>query len=45
VLSNLHKTDRIVSRSKTLRSHNLWFCLHGVFSTSYLATGQALTAG
>jgi len=36
VLSNLHKTDRIVSRSKTLRSHNLWFCLHGVFSTSYL---------
>ncbi|AOP41599.1 glycosyltransferase [Edwardsiella piscicida] len=36
VLSNLHKTDRIVARSHLLRDHNLWFCLHGVFSTSYL---------
>jgi len=36
VLSNLHKTDRIVARSKRLKSRNLWFCLHGVFSTSYL---------
>lgn len=36
VLSNLHKTDRIVSRSQVLKNHNLWFCLHGVFSTSYL---------
>ncbi|ELY5815001.1 glycosyltransferase [Cronobacter turicensis] len=36
VLSNLHKTDRIVSRSKALKDHNVWFCLHGVFSTSYL---------
>lgn len=36
VVSHLHKTDRIVSRSKVLRDHNLWFCLHGVFSTSYL---------
>jgi len=36
VLSNLHKTDRIVARSKRLKSRALWFCLHGVFSTSYL---------
>lgn len=36
VLSNLHKTDRIVAQSKALKHHNLWFCLHGVFSTSYL---------
>lgn len=36
VLSNLHKTDRIVARSQQLRQHNLWFCLHGVFSASYL---------
>ena len=36
VLSNLHKTDRIVARSKILKSRPLWFCLHGVFSTSYL---------
>ncbi|MBS0849754.1 glycosyltransferase [Citrobacter sp. JGM124] len=36
VISNLHKTDRITSRSKILKSRSLWFCLHGVFSTSYL---------
>ncbi|MBB1202251.1 glycosyltransferase [Enterobacteriaceae bacterium 89] len=36
VLSNLHKTDRIVARSRALRKRNVWFCLHGVFSTSYL---------
>lgn len=36
VLSNLHKTDRIVARSRALRERNVWFCLHGVFSASYL---------
>lgn len=36
IISNLHKTDRIVSRCATLAHRNLWFCLHGVFSTSYL---------
>ena len=36
VLSNLHKTDRIVARSRILPARNLWFCLHGVLSTSYL---------
>lgn len=36
VLSSLHKTDRIVARSRQLAHRNLWFCLHGVFSTSYL---------
>ncbi|HEY4467112.1 MAG TPA: glycosyltransferase [Klebsiella sp.] len=36
ILSNLHKTDRIVSRSRVLAGRNLWFCLHGMFSTSYL---------
>lgn len=36
VLSNLHKTDRIVSRSRLLNGRNVWFCLHGVFSASYL---------
>lgn len=37
VLSNLHKTDRIVARSRIkLRERNVWFCLHGVFSASYL---------
>lgn len=36
VFSNLHKTDRIVSRSKVLASERLWFCIHGILSTSYL---------
>ncbi|WP_058913706.1 glycosyltransferase [Entomohabitans teleogrylli] len=36
IVSHLHKTDRIVAHSRALRNQNLWFCLHGVFSTSYL---------
>lgn len=36
VFSNLHKTDRIVSRSKLLGGDRLWFCIHGMLSTSYL---------
>ncbi|PHM38524.1 glycosyltransferase [Xenorhabdus innexi] len=36
VISNLHKTDRIVARSKILANMNVWFCIHGVFSKSYL---------
>lgn len=36
VLSNLHKTDRIVAKSRVLDFQKVWFCLHGMFSTSYL---------
>ncbi len=36
VFSNLHKTDRIVSRSKVIDRKRLWFCIHGILSTSYL---------
>lgn len=36
VLSSLHKTDRIVARTPVLAERNLWFCLHGMFSASYL---------
>ncbi|OAT28656.1 glycosyltransferase [Proteus myxofaciens] len=36
VLSNLHKTDRIVSRSKKLATCNVWYCIHGIYSQSYL---------
>ncbi|MEZ3501043.1 glycosyltransferase [Pantoea sp. KPR_PJ] len=36
VVSHLHKTDRIVRRCATLRADKTWFCLHGVFSASYL---------
>lgn len=37
VLSNLHKTDRIVRHARTLDASKTWYCLHGVFSASYLA--------
>jgi len=43
ILSNLHKTDRIVARSQVLASQNLWFCLHGMFSTSYLGHRQGFS--
>ena len=36
VLSHLHKTDRIVRRSRKIDPGKTWFCLHGVFSSSYL---------
>ncbi|AXF78895.1 glycosyltransferase [Erwinia tracheiphila] len=36
VVSHLHKTDRIVRRCDALFSAKTWFCLHGVFSASYL---------
>lgn len=36
VISSLHKTDRIVVRSRLLNNCNLWFCIHGMFSRSYL---------
>lgn len=36
ILSHLHKTDRIVSRSQVLPRERVWFCLHGMFSHSYL---------
>lgn len=34
--SSLHKTDRIVSRCRTIATEKLWFCIHGVISVSYL---------
>ncbi|WP_352412593.1 glycosyltransferase [Mixta sp. BE291] len=37
VISHLHKTDRIVSRCRHLDPTKTWYCLHGVFSASYLA--------
>ncbi len=37
VISHLHKTDRIVRRCPHLNPEKTWFCLHGVFSASYLA--------
>ncbi|WP_340616631.1 glycosyltransferase [Xenorhabdus entomophaga] len=42
VISNLHKTDRIVAKSKILADLNVWFCIHGVFSKSYLENKTGL---
>lgn len=36
IVSNLHKTDRIVSLSRELADKNIWYCVHGIFSQSYL---------
>lgn len=37
IVSHLHKTDRIVRRCPHLNPERTWYCLHGVFSASYLA--------
>ena len=37
IISHLHKTDRIVSRCRHLDPAKTRYCLHGVFSASYLA--------
>lgn len=36
ILSNLHKTDRIVKKSHLYSSDRVWFCIHGFLSLSYL---------
>lgn len=44
VISNLHKTDRIVVKSSLLHHCNLWHCIHGVFSKSYLSNKNAISS-
>lgn len=36
VFSHLHKTDRIVAHTKSIPREKLWYCVHGMFSFSYL---------
>lgn len=43
VVSHLHKTDRIVRRCRALPARKTWFCLHGVFSPSYLGHRTGLS--
>ncbi len=43
VVSHLHKTDRIVRRCASLKAEKTWFCLHGVFSASYLGHRSGLS--
>jgi|SRR5471030_1016731 len=42
ILSNLHKTDRIVKKSQLYSSDRLWFCIHGILSTTYLGHRKGL---
>lgn len=43
VFSNLHKTDRIVARCAAIDPRKLWFCIHGILSTSYLGHRSGLS--
>ncbi|OTA19199.1 glycosyl transferase, group 1 family protein [Xenorhabdus beddingii] len=43
VISNLHKTDRIVVKSKVLENCNVWHCIHGIYSQSYLSHKSGLS--
>ncbi|WP_312690213.1 glycosyltransferase [Kosakonia sp.] len=43
VVSHLHKTDRIVAHSRALDRNKVWFCLHGMFSYSYLRHRRGLS--
>ncbi|MDI6974295.1 glycosyltransferase [Serratia sp. PF2-63] len=36
IISNLHKTDRIVAQSCVINTSRLWYCIHGVLSSTYL---------
>lgn len=42
VISSLHKTDRIVVRSERLKHCNVWHCIHGIYSRSYLGNKKPL---
>lgn len=43
VFSNLPKTDRIVTRCRSLQPQQLWCCIHSMLSLSYLAHKQGLS--
>ncbi|UNK61335.1 glycosyltransferase [Buttiauxella ferragutiae] len=43
VLSHLHKTDRIVAHTKSIAREKLWYCVHGMYSYSYLQHRQGFS--
>ncbi len=43
IVSHLHKTDRIVARSRVLPRDRIWFCLHTMFSLGYLEHRKCLS--
>ncbi len=43
VFSHLHKTDRIVAHCRAMERDKVWFCVHGMFSFSYLRHRSGLS--
>ncbi|MCS2157610.1 glycosyltransferase [Scandinavium sp. H11S7] len=43
VFSHLHKTDRIVAHTRVLDRNKIWYCVHGMFSFSYLRNRQGMS--
>ncbi|MGV3346942.1 glycosyltransferase [Enterobacteriaceae bacterium LUAb1] len=43
VISSLHKTDRIVVKTRCLQDCNVWHWIHGMFSHSYLHNKTGLS--
>jgi glycosyltransferase involved in cell wall biosynthesis len=43
VFSHLHKTDRIVAHTRALDRNRVWYCVHGMFSFSYLRNRHGLS--
>lgn len=43
VFSHLHKTDRIVAHTRVIDRSKIWYCVHGMFSFSYLRNRQGLS--
>ncbi len=43
VFSHLHKTDRIVARTRAVPREKIWYCVHGMFSFSYLRHRRGLS--
>jgi glycosyltransferase involved in cell wall biosynthesis len=43
VFSHLHKTDRIVAHTRVVDRNKIWYCVHGMFSFSYLRNRRGLS--
>lgn len=43
VFSHLHKTDRIVAHTRAIPRDKIWYCIHGMFSFSYLQHRRGLS--
>lgn len=43
VFSHLHKTDRIVAHTRVIDRDKIWYCVHGMFSFSYLRNRHGIS--